>query len=469
MKIRSASIVVLFILIAGCAAIQPVEKSPKGYEGPRLIPGEGPVPGIPAEVEYADYWIRKTPNPDAVILSPEQIDEFNKKNPKNGDGIFDVLGMPKEIDGVSIRTSNAANARYLLDAELYIMENIPLEKAERARIVTLMDTARVPDIIRPALGMVLRRVQGKAWPTTVLFTRSPGDIEFDATVGSALDTGDPVALLHTSADGRWVYVQNEMYSCWLPADAVAFGSIETINEIRDMTNAVVAIGHRVTVYADPERNVALGSIQMGSHLPIRTAALEWLEVLFPTRGPNNELAVGHGFIRRSSDISIGYLPYTLRNVYQQAFVTFGRRYGWAGMYEERDCSGFVMDIFRCFGFRFPRTSGKQIQASPASLDLKPYDRATKISLLNTSPAGITIIGWAGHVMLYLGSVEGMPYVIQATWGMRENAAEGVDVTRRLARVLVADLMMDDGSERGPRIDRLTGMAIIGNYSFSSNQ
>lgn len=467
MKKHQYIFVVAILLLAGCAAIQPSKKT--DYTGPRLLPGEGPVPGTPPELEYADFWIRAAANPDAVILTPEQIVEFNRKNPKNGDGINDVLALPGEIDGAAIRQSNAANARYLLDASLYIMENIPLEAAERQRIVALMDTAKVPDVIHPVFGMALRRVQGKAWPTNVLFTRTPGDIEFDATVGSALDTGDPLALLHTSSDGRWVYVLNEMYTCWLPADAVAFGDLETINTIRDTTNMIVATGHRVTVYADPNRNVALGSIQMGSHLPIRTAGLEWCEVLFPTRGPNNELAVGHGFIRRSSDISVGFLPFTLRNVYQQAFMTFGRRYGWAGMYEERDCSRFVMDIFRTFGFKFPRTSGKLIQASTASLDLTQYDRDTRIQILNNTPPGITIVGWAGHVMLYLGSVNSVPYVIQATWGMREQAAEGVDITRRLARVIVADLMMDDGSERGPRIDRLTGLAIIGNYSFSDGK
>ncbi len=456
------TIAVMTALLFGCAAIDTMTGTGGGT---RLVPGEGAVPGVPAEVEYADYWIRNAADPDAVILTPEKIAEFNAGNPQNGEGVIDVLSMPAEVDGVEIRSYMSESARRLLGADLFVAEGIPLERADRDRIAALMDTAAVPDVIEPVFGMTLRRVQGRNWPTIIPLMRENGSMEFDATVGSALDMAQPVALLHTSSDGRWSYVRNSMYTCWLPSDALAFGDMAVIRELEDDSNPVVAVGHRVSVYPTPESGAALGDIQMGSYLPIRTAGTDFFEVLIPGRGERNELIVRRGYVRRSSDVHLGYLPYTLRNVYRQCFTLFGRRYGWAGMFEERDCSRFVMDVFRCFGFKLPRTSGALLEASKASLDLSPYNRVTRLGLINSSPPGITFLGWPGHIMLYLGSVMDTPYVIQATYARGEPDSGGGTVRHRMARVIVGDLLMDEGTQSGARIDRLTRLTIMANYTF----
>ena len=91
----------------------------------------------------------------------------------------------------------------------------------------------------------------------------PDDNEFDHGVVSAIDMGEPVALLHTSKDGLWSYVQTYGFTCWVHSDAVAFGDIETVRELTDKTSPLVAIGHRVSVYGSPEGSAAVGSIQMG--------------------------------------------------------------------------------------------------------------------------------------------------------------------------------------------------------------
>ncbi len=452
-------VVLAGLLIPGCTTMKP------SVQSSMVMPAEGPVAGIPSEIEYADFWIRNSEKPDQVIMTPEQIEKFNAENPLNGDVIFDVLGMPDEIDGTNIRSYLAGMARTLLDGDYYISENIPLESAERKRIAALMDTSAVPDVIQPKKGMIIRRVQTRKWPTIVLFTTTPGDIEFDTTVGTALDLGHPVALLHTSSDGRWSYVRNEIYSCWVPSSAVAFGSMDVIQELRDKSNPVVAIGHRVSIFGSPDNKAAVADYQMGSYMPLRMAGRDFCRVLYPARGDNNELVAREGFVKRDSSISIGYLPYTLRNVYRQCFVPYGHRYGWAGMYEERDCSRFAMDVFRCFGFRMPRTSSTLLKASQARLDLKDYDRQARLEILGNSPGGITLVGWSGHIMLYLGEVDGTPYVIQATWGMRKPIDTDHDQTYRLARIMVGDLLMGEGSQRGARIDRLSTVTIMGNYRF----
>ena len=464
MKKLACLYVISTIILTGCAARQ---EQAVIYTGPVLVPAEEALPGIPTEVQYSDYWIRTAPDPDRVILSLEEIEEFNSNNPLNGTSLVDVLNLPEEIDGTSLRNHLASNARHLLESTYYVTENIPLEMSERHLIAALMDTLNVPDVIPLRFGVMLRREMGKIWPTTIPLMSEPGDNEFDQGVVSSIDMGEPVTLLHTSKDGRWSFVQTYGFTCWISSNAVAFGNIETARELTDKTAPLLAVGHRVSVYGTPEDGVAVGNIQMGSYLPLRIAGNNFCEVLIPGRGENNELVAKRGYIRRGSDVTIGFLPYTLRNIYRQSFVLYGRRYGWGGMFEERDCSSFVLDVFRCFGFRLPRNSTQLLQASTVIIPLEKYDREARMEILKSAPCGITLLGNPGHIMIYLGNVMGTPYVIHSFWAWRTPSGYGSDITHRVARVTVTDLMLGDGSSKGSFIDRLTHITILGNYIITA--
>ena len=406
-----------------------------------------------------------------AVTPPEAADDIariNRENPLRDTYLVDVPGLPADLIGTSVRDMIAENARHILQYDYFITGDIPLERTERERIVALMDTAAVRDLIPVRFGMILRRVTGRRWPTDILLMRDPGDAEFDHGVTAAVDMATPVALLHASRDSRWCYVQTPDFTCWVPSDGVAFGAVETVRELNDTSGAyILAVGHRVPVYADPSGAVASGSIQMGTTLPVRTAGREFIEVRTPARGQHNELVAGRGYVRRNSDISMGFLPYTPRNVYTQLFRLYGRRFGWGGMYGERDCSRFVQDVFACFGIRLPRNSGSILRAAPAVLAVGEYGPEGRSSLIRDLPGGISLLGWQGHVMVYLGSVDGTPYVIHDTWARRVLDDDGIETVHRIARVVVSGLDLNAGSRNGSLADRVDRVAIIGDYIFGA--
>ena len=143
-------LITVILFLTGCTFMKPAV-----YEGPLLVPAEEPVPGVPAEVEFAGYWTRTASNPDELIITPEEIEKFNRGNPMNGEGIIDIMSLPAEIDGAEIRGHLAGNARYLLEAKLYITGDIPLETVERRRIAAHMDTSGVPDVIKSKFGVIV--------------------------------------------------------------------------------------------------------------------------------------------------------------------------------------------------------------------------------------------------------------------------------------------------------------------------
>jgi hypothetical protein len=452
-------VLLIAALAAGCASVETTAvKEP--YRGPLLVAAEDSIPGVPPEVNYSEYWVRALPDPDAVLLTPDQIETSGRENPLLGTVMFDIPSMPAKSTGEQIRQYLSASARYLVSSPFFVTGAIPLEMAERRRIAALMDTSGVPDIIDIRFGMVLEHVMGRVWPTPIPVMSTIDDNEFDQAIASTLNIGDPVALLHTSKDGLWSYVQSESFSCWLPSSSVAFGDIDTIRELRDRYTPLVVIGERASLFGDPGDRAALCYLPTGTCFPVRSVGNAFCEVLIPGRGMKNELVVKRGYVRRDSSISLGFLPFTLRNVYERCFALYGGRYGWGGEYETRDCSSFVMEVFRCFNIRLPRNSASQAKAGTRMFQVADMDRAARLELLRTQPGGVTLLYMPGHIMIYLGESGGKPYAIHDFWAWREGV-EGVDVAHRAARIAVTDLFLGEGSSRKAFIDRLATVVMIG--------
>ena len=145
-RIYAVTVAAAVSLFFGCSRFE-TQKTAETYSGPLLVPEENSVAGVPQEAEYADFWIRKSSDPDAVLMTPERIDEFNRTNPLRSSIQFDIPSMPAESKGQAIREYLAASARYLLTNPFYVTVDIQLEKTERTRIAALMDTSGVPDTI----------------------------------------------------------------------------------------------------------------------------------------------------------------------------------------------------------------------------------------------------------------------------------------------------------------------------------
>ena len=163
-----------------------------------------------------------------------------------------------------------------------------------------------------------------------------------------------------------------------------------------------------------------------------------------------------GYIRKEADVSVGFLPYTARNVYQQLFKLEGTPYGWGDLFDGRDCSRLVMDVFSTFGFTMPRNSSRQAAFNLAGRkDTKGLSEKDRISILRNLGNRPALLYMPGHIMIHLGVIDGKVYAIHSAWALRESRILG-ERTVMAGRVVVSDITRGSGA-RGSLLKRVTAI------------
>ncbi len=203
------------------------------------------------------------------------------------------------------------------------------------------------------------------------------------------------------------------------------------------------------------------TLRMGSHCVLKNSTGRSVEVLLPQRQANGSVIFISGFLARE-DVSFGFLPFTPRVIYRQAFKMLNAPYGWGDMYGEQDCSRFLQMVFATVGIILPRNSGEQGRVGEMikgfAEELSAEEKRAVIA--DRALGAQTILRFKGHIALYLGDVDGEPYAIHETWGYRLPSSDG-DQVRVLNRVVVSRLDLGAGSQKGSLLDRMLSARIVG--------
>lgn len=276
--------------------------------------------------------------------------------------------------------------------------------------------------IEPRCGVCVRRSSLRALPTGTALTVERDDRYDDCLQLTAVLPGEPMALFHMSADGRWCFAASESCMGWIAAEDVAECSLEELQEEAERSFLLVT-GSRITLCADPyEPEVSGVVLTMGTRLHLASQpgtvravrgrmSYDTYIAELPVRGADGRLEHVEALVPVSADVHVGYLPYSHEAVGAQAEKLRGEVYGWGGMLGARDCSALVGEVYRCFGFRLPRDSSG-LAMLPGAEDISALSAEEKRALLRTLPIG-TILYFPGHVMLYRGEADGEPLCLSA--------------------------------------------------------
>lgn len=402
------------------------------------------LPHVDREMTMAGFWISQHPSPDAVIMSPDAINTFNAANhQKNTKDIFRLLTT---FNPTSFAASEQQALQSIINQQLITIDGIQADSSLFDGIRQTMNLDHVGNAIKPTCGMIVHYTNERVLPTNEglydagdgLYTYKLG--LFDLLQNSALDVGTPVVVLHISTDQQWYYVVTEICDGWVAASDVALGTEEEVRIFSDTTSPVVAVQPHADLFLNAEKTNYYDSIRMGMTLPLVASAGENVTVKIPTANSDGSLQIVEATMN-TDEVHAGYLPYTARNIYEAAFAMLNQPYGWGDSFGQQDCSRFLNMVFKTVGIELPRNSADEANAATrVGTFLAGSPDAARLQLFSNFPVGTTLLHLPGHIMLYLGSVNGTPYAIHDTTRFYSEDA-GDPTINFMNRVFVSDLSL----------------------------
>ncbi|MGQ9888324.1 MAG: NlpC/P60 family protein [Aggregatilineales bacterium] len=363
-----------------------------------------------------DFWLARAADADEPLLSPAQIAAFNA-HVHQALGLPDPLDLPDALPADEVRALMARAAPQT--RPLYGGDGQPVSSERLAELLACLDLP-LPAQVPAQFGLVIKRVGARALPAHAILTAEPLAFQTNLLQETVVDVGAPAAVLASSADARWSFCLTPLYWGWLPRDALAVASRDEARAFcraaaGDFVIATASHGLIGAAFGDGE------AVHMGVRLPLLEETPEAWRVWLPAveKGRLRD-AVGT-VSRRAGAFQRGWPPPTRRTLLTAAFSLLGEPYAWgglvAGMFYGRDCSRFVQDVYALTGIALPRNSGQQRQVCATRLDFAPDMPPDERRALIAAQARPGDIVWLpGHVMLYLGAVDGEPHVVHATGG-----------------------------------------------------
>jgi cell wall-associated NlpC family hydrolase len=398
-----------------------------------------------------NYWIDRSGNPDEVLADPSRIAAFVNNAYAVDPHMVDLKSFPTTLTRGEL-SDKIRSISKPYETPLYYREGGKVEQSDYDRYTERLALESIADTVEVRYGIVLKRANMRAWPTVDAVFKSPETIDLDRFQENGLFPADVVAVLHESLDGEWYFVQSYNYAAWVRQQSIVIGDRDTILDYVSAEPFLVIAGNRARTNFNPHTaEISELQLDMGVRLPMVSAdaAEQSIDgqntqasyvVSLPIRNGDGDLEFRSVLIARSQDVHVGYMPYTRRNVLHQAFKFLGERYGWGHSYNARDCTGLVLEVFKTFGYLLPRNSSQQAQSEVGenirfAADLPAEEKLSKLSEAEVGD----LLYSPGHVMLYLGMVDGEPFVIHDLSGSGWTDENGVFQQGTLNGVSVTSL------------------------------
>ncbi len=275
-------------------------------------------------------------------------------------------------------------------------------------------------------AITTREVNIRAFPTIKPLLKDPSmageGFPFDYLQNSTLHANKPIFISHYSKDKEWVYIFSSFTSGWIKSNEMAFLEQKYVDAWQK-AQQVFFIKENIPLYS--KDGTFLFNSKIGMLLSLISEDKNNYEVLAISSYKNNK-AMFHR-VKVQKDIAkkevLSLNKETLTTVLSEMFKT---NYGWGGIYEQRDCSSMLRDMYAPFGIWLPRNSFQQAKVGKV-ISLKNLSDKEKIILIKEKAIPFqTLLYKKGHIVLYVGTFNGEIIIFHNVWGVKtnKNGAEG---------------------------------------------
>lgn len=391
------------------------------------------LPDVTAEMSETSYWTEN----DDLLMTYKEIEELNALTiSSKGTNMYDLKNQPETTDGIALneRIKNSS----LADASYYLGWTYPGNEklAEQADYDIMIENTQNPNPLQEQpvkYAVAVRRTELRAFPSDIPIWDDPTDKECDYQYLTSIRVNEPLVITSVSSDGNYYLAKSISCSGWVAAADVALcADKDEWLSAWDFSPEKMLVVYGDKLYTEMSLTGAqtsnllltmgtvleLADIENPNELIDNRAAYQNYAVWVPIRNEDGSYAKKLTLIPEHADVSEGYLRLTEKNIAKVAFGALGNTYGWGGALLSDDCSGYIRNVYKCFGMELARNTTWQSSMPMAKVNMTDMCREERLTVLDALPFG-SILFFNGHEMLYLGKENGKYYVISATGNIFE--------------------------------------------------
>lgn len=409
------------------------------------------LPDVTKEMSNPDFWDAD----DSVLMTLDEIKLQNERTiSASGTCMYDLKNMPEVVNTVELNkallTSTQADVNYYLGWTY--LESTKLAKATDFKKFISNTQKRNPKKKDKVLyAVAVKRTHLHTFPSHTAIWDDPADPECNYQYLTGVNVNEPLVITSVSKDKKFYLAKSICCSGWVPAEDVAIckDKAEWLSAW-DLPSEKSLVVYDDKVYTQmsvtgketSELMLTLGTVLEleedidPNNLTDNRSAYQNYAVYIPVRNTNGSYSKKLTLISESEKVSAGYLPMTERNIVEVVMGGLGNTYGWGDWLNSNDCSGYIRNVYKCFGMELARNTTWQEKMPMAKVDMKNMCREERVRILKAMPAG-TILYFNGHEMMYLGSVDDKLYVISATGSMMQPG--NASVRQRIRSIIINTL------------------------------
>ena len=269
---------------------------------------------------------------------------------------------------------------------------------------------------------------------------------FDYNQNSFIKINQPIFISHFSKDKAWVFVESNFTMGWLSIKDIAFVD-KTIIDIFKKSDYYIAIKDNFAIY---KKSIFKEYIKLGTIFP-KSKNGKYLVV---NRGENlngyiSTIQIDEKYITKKP------LRFTPQNIANITAKLINKPYGWGGLFNTRDCSSMIKDIFSVFGIYLERNSTGQKRDGKYISFQNKTNKEKKELIIKLGKPFMSLIYLKGHIMLYIGVKNNEPIIFHNTWGIRTIENNGKQGRHIIGKSVITTL--EPGKEIKKRYNPLSSL------------
>lgn len=275
-------------------------------------------------------------------------------------------------------------------------------------------------------ALVLKETNIRAFPTTKPLLKDPSlageGFPFDYLQNSTIYANKPIFVSHYSKNREWAFIVSSFTAGWIKADEFVVLGKKHIDEWQK-AQQVRIVKENIDIYSDDGKFLFSSKIGMMFALAAEDNQTYTILTVSAYRGNKPEYIKSKISKTVASKEILKLNSDNLTSIINEVSST---NYGWGGVYEQRDCSSMLRDIFAPFGIWLPRNSYRQSKIGKV-VDFDGMSDEDKIKLIKEQAVPFeTLLYKRGHIVLYVGTYNDEVIIFHNTWGIKtkKNGIEG---------------------------------------------